>query len=145
MVKVTGSTGKAINVHMLGVGEVMRRMRLAKQEIESGADLGVVKACAFIEEEVKESIIGNRAERKSVDTGEFANSIEFTKTGKAKGVVAPKKKSYPNSNQTTLDIALLMEKGTSKIAPRRHFGNTEKRNKAKVKQIIQKEIEGGLI
>ena len=145
MVRVKGRTGQTISVHMTGIGEVMRRLRLANKTIESSADLGVVKAGAFIEEEVKESIIGNRVETKSVDSGKFANSIEFTKTGKAVGIVAPKRKRYPKSKQTTEDIALFMEKGTSKIAPRRHFGNTEKRNIGKVKDIIKNAIKKGVI
>ena len=145
MVKVTGRTGQLINVQMLGVGEVMRRLRLFGKEIESSADLGVIKAGAYIEEEVKESIIGNRVEHKSVTTGQFAKSIEFTKTGKAIGVVAPKKEKYPNSKQTTKDIALMMEKGTSRILPRRHFGNTKTRNTKKIKEIIANEIKIGVI
>ena len=145
MVNITGRTGNMVSIQMLGVGEVMRRLRMAKQEIESSADLGVIKAGAFIEEEVKESIAGNRVEHKSVDTGLFGNSIEFTKTGRAQGIVTPKRSKYPGTNQTTQDIALLMEKGTSRIEPRRHFGNTEKRNKSKVKDIIKKEIKLGVI
>jgi len=145
MVNVTGRTGQSISIQMLGVGEVIRRLRLSKKEIESSADLGVIKAGGFIEEEVKESIAGRRAEPKSVTTGQFAKSIEFKKTGNAKGVVAPKLETYPNSNQTTQNIAVMMEKGTSRIQARRHFGNTKARNMNKVKEIIEKEIKLGVI
>ena len=145
MVKIIGRTGKVVSVEMTGISEVMRRLHFQKKQIESNADLGVVKAGGFIEEEVKESIIGNRVEPKSVTTGQFGRSIEFTKTGKAQGIVSPKKEKYPNSKSTTKDIALMMEKGTTKIRARRHFGNTEKRNMGKVKDIIKKEIGRGII
>jgi len=145
MTKVIGSKGKIVNVQMTGMAGVMTRLAFQKKQIENNADLGVVKAGAFIEEEVKESIIGNRAEHKSVATGQFANSIEFTKTGKAQGIVSPKKETYPNSKSTTEDVALILEKGTSRLPARKHFGNTEKRNFAKVQDIIKKEVDAGFI
>jgi hypothetical protein len=145
MVKVKGSSNKFINIQMTGMVDTIRKLHFQKKIIESSADLGVIKAGAFIEEEVKESIIGNRVESKSVDTGRFVNSIEFKKLSHAKGKVTPKRKNYPNSKMTTQEIALLLEKGTSKIQPRRHFGNTKARNMGKVKEIIQKEIDLGII
>ena len=142
MVRVTGGGGKAVNVQILGVGEVMRMLRAKGKKIERGADFGVVRAGTFIQEEVKESIIGNRAEPKSVDSGRLANSIEFEKTGKAQGVVKPKKEGYPNSKATTEDVATFMEYGTSRNPhPRSHFRNTKTRNINKVEDIIKSEIK----
>ena len=140
MVQIKSSSGGIINVRMLGINEVMLRLRKANQKITQGADFGVVRAGAYVEEEVKESISGRRAETKSVDTGRFANSIQFKKTGEAQGVVAPLKEKYPSSKSTTEDVALLMEKGTSKMLGRKHFSNTQARTKNKVKEVITKEI-----
>jgi len=141
MVSVKGSSGKSVNVQILGIGGVVGMLRSKGQDITRGADLGVAKAGAYIVDEVKESIIGNRAEHKSVDTGTFANSIEFKKTGEAQGVVEPALKIYPGG-QTTKEIALLMEYSKSISAgPRRHFGNTKIRNQETVKDIIKKEIK----
>ena len=74
----------------------------------------------------------------------FANSIEFKKTGNAQGVVKPRKEQYPNSKSNTLDVALILEKGTSTRTPRRHFGNTKTRNEKKIKDIIDSEIKDNL-
>ena len=145
MVKVIGTRGKAVDIQVAGIGEVIRRLRLEGKRIESSADLGVVKAGGFVEEEVKESIMGKRAETRSVDTGTLGNSIEFTKTGKAQGIVKPKKITYPGG-ATTQDVATFLEYGTSRIQPpRRHFRNTKARNQGKVRNIIDKEIRIGRI
>ena len=144
MVRVVGTRGNLVNIHVLGIAVVMDRLRRAGKEIESSVDLGVVKAGAFVEEEVKESIMGNRVELKSVDTGRLGNSIEFNKKGKAHGVVEPRSEKYPNG-ATTTEVATILEYGTSRIVPRKHFKNTETRTKGKVKDIIANEIKIGII
>ena len=131
MVKVTGTKGNIISVQFLGIGEVTRRLRLANIQIKAGADFGVVRAGAFVEEEVKESVAGNRAEHKSVDTGHFINDIKFDKTGHAEGKVHAPTTPYAGYVEHSVRI----EGG-----PRRHFKNTEKRTKNKVKDIIKGEI-----
>lgn len=145
MAKVTGTKGNVVDIEVRGIGEVMRRMRAAGMKIQNASDLGVVKAGGYVEEEVKESIMGKRAEPKSVDTGRLGNSIEFTKTGKAEGKVEPKGDTYPGTSTTTKEVATSLEYGTSKISPRRHFRNTEARTKDEVKGIIAGEIKIGKI
>jgi len=140
MVKVTGTKGNIVDVQILGVGEVLRLLQQKQKRIIIGEELGIVRAGTFIQEEVKESIIGNRAEKKSVDSGNFANSIEFKKIAKDEGRVSPSSRKYPNG-QTTDKVALILENGTSKIRPRRHFGNTKTRNQQKIKEIIEDEIK----
>ena len=135
MVSVKGSSGKLVDVQMLGIGEVVRMLRSKGQDITRGADLGVVKAGAYIVDEVKESIIGNRAEHKSVDTGTFANSIEFKKTGEAQGIVKSNPQTYPGTSTSTADVAKFLEKD------RQHFANTRERTRNEVKEIIKKEIK----
>ena len=130
MVGVKGTKGNLVQVEIHGIGEVMRQLQHANKQILQGADMGVVRAGTFIQEEVKESIIGNRPERKSVDTGKFANSINFKKTKKAEGKV-----------ETNVSYAKHLEYGTSRIEPRRHFMNTKARNQGKIKEIIEKEIK----
>ena len=141
MVKVKSSRGGFVDIQIIGEQEVIRRLLRQKKIIEGASDLGVIRAGGFVESEVKESIAGNRVETKSVDTGRFGNSIEFTKTARAEGVIKPKKVSYPNSSSTTEDVALFMEFGTSQRPfPRLHFTNTRLRTKSKVRDIIQTEI-----
>ncbi len=141
MVRVTGTKGNIVNIEITGIGEVIRRLRMKGIEIRNNAELGIVKAGAFIEDEVKESIIGNRAEPKSVETGRFGNSIQFNKTGNMQGVVKPKRETYPGTSATTEDVAMLMEFSPNiSGGPRRHFRNTEKRNEKKVRDIISNKI-----
>ena len=144
MAKVTGTSGKLVEFQITGVGEVIRRLRAVNKKVESSADLGVIKAGAFIEDEVKESISGRRAELQSVDTGLLLNSIEFVKTGNAEGKVEPKSKTYIEGGNTQ-EVATHLEYGTSRISPRRHFRNTEARNANKIRDIIDKEINIGPI
>ena len=134
MVTVTGTKGNPVQVEVLGINEVMRMLQAKGQQITAGADFGVVRAGTYIQEEVKESIMGNRAEHKSVDTGRFANSVEFIKTGKIQGKV-----------ESQVPYAQHLEYGTSRIAPRRHFSNTKTRNETKVKTIIDAEIKGKML
>jgi len=144
MVQVKGTKGNIVQVEIFGINEVIRQLQASKQAIFNGADMGVVRAGTFIQEEVKESIIGNRAETKSVDTGLFGNSIEFKKTGEAQGIVQPRKDRYPKSKSNTQDVALILEKGTTTRTARRHFGNTKTRNEKKIKEIIDNQIKTDL-
>jgi len=143
MVSVKGTRGNIVNIEIGGINETIQALRRAGKEIENSADLGVAKAGTFIKEEVKESIAGNRVETRSVDTGTFANSVEFYKTGTAEGKVTPGKNTYPNGISVE-EVATLLEHGTSKITARNHFINTQSRNEVKVKEIIQKEIDSSL-
>ena len=145
MVKVIGTRGKAVDIQVLGIAAVMHRLRSAGKKIESSADLGVVKAGGFIQEEVKESIMGHRAETRSVDTGKLGNSIVVNKIKKAVVKVLPRKDIYPGGANTQ-DVATYLEYGTSRIQPaRRHFRNTKTRNQDKIRGIIDKEIRIGRI
>ena len=138
MVRVRGSTGKVVDIQVLGIAEVHRRIRKAGMDIKEGEDLGVVKAGGFVEEELKESIMGHRDEPRSVMTGLFANSIEFIKLRDGEGIVKPISKSYPNSNMTTDKVAAILE------GKRKHFENTKSRTKDEVKDIIQDAIKRAL-
>ncbi len=142
MVRVKGSSGRMISIEIRGVEEVLRQLRATNNNIQVGVDFGVIKAGTFIEEEVKESIAGNRPNIsvKSVDTGLFGNSVKFKRTRHAEGVVAPERKTYPGTKTNTQDVALILEKGTSRLQPRKHFKNTEMVNKGKIKKVIEKEI-----
>lgn len=92
------------------------------------ADTGIKDAGFFIQEEVKQSIAGHRAEHVSVDTGRFLNSIQ-TNFKKLQAIIFP-----------TVDYADFLEFGTSKLQPRHHFSNTKKRNAGKIKAFIQAEV-----
>lgn len=130
MVQVISSKGGLVQVEIKGISEVLTRIRKLGQDIKQGADVGVALAGNFIQQEVQESIVGNRAEPRSVATGAFANSITLTKLQDAVYKVF-----------TDVNYAKFLEFGTSKMAPRMHFRNTKFRTEKKVKEIIQSEID----
>ncbi len=141
MVKIAGRK-RMVEIEMLGIGEVIRRLRAESGKIENSLDLEVAKQASFIEEEVKESIAGRRAEHKSVDTGLLANSIEAKKISTANWRVFPKRKKYPKGKLTTQDVAKFMEFGTTRgIVERRHFRNTKARTIKKVQAAINKAVK----
>lgn len=141
MVLVKSSRGGTVRVEILGVNETLRLLRSKGKDVEQGADTGVLLAANFIKEEVQESIIGNRAEPKSVDTGLFGDNIIADKIRKAEFKIFTRRVKYPGTNTTTQEVATKLEFGTSTISPRMHFRNTEARNKKKIRNIIEKEIK----
>ena len=141
MVKVKGRKGNTVSFEIRGIGEVLRMLNSTKQQVENGTDLGVVRAGTFIEEEVKESVSGQRAETKSVDSGLLVRSIEMRKVAKASVMVEPKRRTYPGTRTTTQDVATILEKGTTRVLARRHFKNTLSRNRKKIKDIVSTEIK----
>ncbi len=144
MPRVIGTHGKVVDFEVRGVAVVMARLKRANIEVKDGADLGVVQAGALIEEEVKESVAGRRAERRNVDTGRLNNDIKFKKTGYAEGVISAQGKGYPEGSNTK-EVATLLEFGVQGRLPQPHFRNTEKRNRGKVKEKIEIVINRALL
>ncbi len=144
MARVKGTKGNVVSFQITGLADVTRLLQAAGHNIEVGADLGVIKAATFISEEVKESIAGSRKETKSVDSGILIKSIHVVKTGKAEAKVEPKRTNYPGKKSNTQDVATILEKGTSRLQPRRHFKNTEDRNIENIHKIIDEEIKASL-
>jgi HK97 gp10 family phage protein len=130
MVQVKSSRGGTVTVSFTGLNETINRLREFYKVLPTAEGIGVLKAADYVKEEVKESIVGNRGEPKSVDTGNFANSINIK----------------PNSDKelvvyTDVEYAKFLEYGTSKIEPRKHFNNTVFRVQNKVKDIVKVEID----
>ncbi len=141
MVKIKSSTGGMVNVEIKGVAQAIAFIRRKGLDVINGSDAGVFQAANFVQQEVQESIIGNRPEPKSVDTGLFGNSIVVDKIETSQYKVFPEKKKYPGTSTTTQDVAKILEFGTSRLNARRHFRNTEFRTKNKIGEIIEKNIK----
>ena len=124
--EVPSSQGGTVTVEIKGVSEAIRRIREKGQDIIKGKDSKVFQAANFIQQEVQESIVGNRLEPKSVATGNFANSIEVKKI-----------KDNEYSVYTDVEYAKFLEYGTSKMAPRKHFRNTVYTQRKKAIDIIK--------
>ena len=130
MVKIVSSKGGTVQIEIKGISEVLQRIRKLGQDIKQGSDVGVALAGNFLQQEIQESIIGNRAEVKSVATGRFANSITLNKIKDSEYKVF-----------TDVEYAKYLEFGTSFLLPRRHFQNSLFRNQQKIKEIIDIEIK----
>ena len=138
--QVTGTHGKIVTFEILGVRDIQEMLRQKNIEIVGMMGANLLRGTQLIQEELKESIAGNRVEPRSVDTGTFINSIEIRPVGN-------------NSLEIVSDVpyAVFLEFGTTvngvvKISPRNHFRNTRNRNEPtlvndlnlKVKGIVEK-------
>lgn len=130
MPKTLGTKGNTVTYEMLGVADVINKLNQQGKMILNNTDVALVRVAAFMQEELKESIAGFRNEMKSVDTGNFLNSIEVIKL-----------KDREISITTDVEYAKFLEFGTSKLLPRYHFTNTLQRNKAKVEKEVQEAVD----
>lgn len=119
-----------LKIEIKGIESAEQFLKDTNKEIFDKANQAVVKAGFFIEGEVKQSIAGQRAEPKSVDTGRFLNSVKTTQN-------AP----LTASIETNIPYAKFLEYGTTKMEPRHHFTNTVQRNEINVKEFVEKEIK----
>ncbi len=138
MAKVRGSKG-LVDIKLINMSNVLRFLRKKGKDIKDGSDLGTFRAANFVQEEVQQSILGRRAESKSVASGRFASSVSLNKIKDSQYLVFPRKTRYPGG-QTTEKVAEILEFGTSRISPRRHFENTKNRTKDKVRKEIKRAI-----
>ena len=120
----------AISIKIKGLEETKQLMEKIKEEKTQKIADAIKIAGFYIQAEVQESIAGNRAEQRSVDTGRFLNSVKTEHQSLLASTV-----------YTNVSYAEYLEYGTSKIEPRRHFTNTAKRNELKVKESIQKAMK----
>lgn len=107
----------------------LKFLKRTNEEEKQAVTKAMKQVAFFMEGEVKESISGNRAEKKSIDTGRFRGSV--------KGTLKDPVTAQVESN---LPYAKFLEYGTSKVSARRHFRNSVTRNKQKVLQYIQNEV-----
>ena len=120
------------SIEIKGVPEVIKYLQQQGINIKNGLKEGIKDSTIMVSGEVKLSIAGRRAETRSVDTGQFLNSIDYSCTN-------DEGKVFSNVNH-----AIFLEYGTSKIAPRRHFRNSLFRNQPKINRIIFNRIKSSL-
>lgn len=140
MVAVKSSRGNSVNIEIIGLAEVQRRIQAKQKKILSNLDIAMVRGANFIQQEVQESIIGNRAEPRSVSSGRLANSIVVEKPAENIFIITSDKLGYPNGGNTQ-KVLRFLEFGTSKINPRRHMRNSFARTEKKVEDIVKQTIK----
>lgn len=119
-----------MKISISGAKESVLALSKDHKNIVDKADKAIHDAGFFIEAEVKDSIAGRRAEKRSVDTGRFLGSIRTDNS-----------KRLESSVGSDVEYSPYLEYGTSRIKARRHFRNTVARNKDKVKDFVHKAIK----
>lgn len=119
----------SINFQIKGVAQTIRNLKVTSRKTDRAINRVMPRIGLFMEAEIKESVAGHRAERTSVDTGRFLNSI--TSSHIHKGTVISDGVKYGKH----------LEYGTSKLPARRHFANSMSRNRLKIKGFLEKEVK----
>lgn len=123
-----------VSVEVYGINTVIDELRQLNVMIETKTELELARQGNFLQQEVQESIIGTRAETKSVDTGRFANSIRLD-------VSKLKAEDKEIIVYTPVEYGIFLEYGTVFMEPRSHFRNTLERNRQKVIDDLQQAIK----
>ncbi len=121
---------QAFSIRARGVRETVAFMLLSRKRIQESIAKGMEKIGKDVKSEVKESIRGHKAELRSVDTGEFLESVDS--------------KSTKNTATISSDVSqsVFMEFGTSRgIIERRHFRNSLNRKKKDIQNILSAAIK----
>ena len=118
-----------IRFGITGVTATVLFMNARDSEIKKALERQIKESTEELKQEVKSSIEGSRAEPRSVDTGEFFQSVEC-RANKLVGVVS-----------SDVTQAVFMELGTSKTHERRHFRNSLARKKKKINEDLAKVVK----
>lgn len=108
---------------------MMAFLKLKANEIDKRTNDSMKKVGRHMQNEVKESISGHKAEPTSVDTGKFMGSVDFNATPKQVIIFSD------------VPYAKHLEYGTSRIRSRKHFQNSLNRNKQKINSILKGELK----
>ena len=115
--------GISFKVEGLAKAQIYLKLKNKQADVIIGNAMNNV--ALFVEDEVKQSIAGRKAEPASVDTGRFLNSVD-SKSNKESATIF-----------SDLNYSQFLEYGTSRIPERRHFRNSLSRNKSKITASIQ--------
>lgn len=126
--KIASSSGGTKNITLIGVADVANMLFELTNDIETLGDEQLLRSATFVATEVQASIMGQRAEPKSVDTGNFANSLQV-KGGEGEATI-----------YSDVEYAKFLEFGTSKMSARSHFTNTALRVEDDLKEQFNVEV-----
>lgn len=121
---------KVMGFKVTGIPKAKRDLKKIGRKKLNKANNAIHEAGFAVELEVKESIAGRRAEKPSVDTGNFMKRVETDNSTFLQSRVG-----------TNVRYAKHLEFGTHKIAARRHFRNTLEREKPKIEKHINRAMK----
>ncbi len=119
----------SVKISILGIPQVMAFLKVKAKNIDQQTSDSMKKVGRHMQNEVKLSISGHEAEKRSVDTGRFMGSVDFNATPKQVTIFSD------------VPYAKHLEYGTRRIPARRHFNNSLDRNKQKVNSILKEGIK----
>lgn len=117
-----------VTFKVLGATQAAKFLNSKKKEVSFNLTKDLNEAALLLTKEIKESVAGRKAEKRSVDTGQFLNSINFRVT---------KDNAFIFSN---VPHSTFLEFGTRKIRERRHFRNSLARERKNIIDIFQKRL-----
>lgn len=121
------------NIKVKGIPTQLARMKAIEVKIKANVNNAINHAGVELKEEIKESIAGNRGEKRSYDTGKFHDSITAKGSNQFQSVVS-----------TPVPYAIFLEHGTVKMDERRHFANSLNRKKSDVISMVSRGIDGAI-
>lgn len=108
--------------------QAIRFLKNADSKTKRNVNAAIGAAGLLVEADVKLSISGQKAEKRSVDTGRFLQSVS-TNISPFVAVVS-----------SNVEYAKFLEFGTTRIVARSHFKNTATRDRPKVIALVQKAV-----
>lgn len=121
------------NISVEGVEDTIVFLNDKNETIKKSISVALQECGILLKEEIQNSIEGNRAEPRSVDTGEFLNSI-----------TSQRESDTEVSVSSDVPQSIFMEFGTIYIPERRHFRNSADRLQGDIKNRIEEEIRDGI-
>ena len=135
-----------VSVEVFGIPGAKRALKRWGVKSRGAIQDGLLKSSQFLQHEVIQSIKGARAEPKSVDTGRFKASVQYSRPSILRAAI---------SVFSNVRYASWLEYGTRHDArasglvtlqtgPRRHFRNSLQRNKGRIRTIFKQRLAIGL-
>lgn len=114
---------------IFGLQKANLYLKNSKAGVKRGTSKAMNTISLFMEDEVRQSITGHRAEIKSVDTGNFSARL-FSRSNSDSAMI-----------KDGTSYGKYLEYGTSRLGERRHFRNSLARNKNKIKDYLNSQIK----
>lgn len=119
-----------VKMTVQNANDVLLKLNKITPEVFAAVSQGIKESTFMMEGEVKESISGNRAEPKRVDTGRYRGSVKAV-------IVSP----IEGNVESNVSYGKFLEYGTTKLAPGMHFRNSLARNKSKIIKYMKDKIK----
>jgi len=121
---------KDFSIEIRGIPEVQAFLKNSSKQKQRRVNKTIHREGFRVEAEVKQSIAGQRSEPRSVDTGRFLNSVQTDNS-----------KYFQSRIFSNVRYAIHLEKGTSRINPRRHFKNSANRKRVEIVNNISRALQ----